>query len=361
MNLFIDIGHPAHVHYFKNLIKIFLKNGHRICVTARDKEMAHYLLEKNNISFINRAKGSNKIVGKFFYLFRANIKLLKLSKKFKPDIFLSFTSPYAAHVSKIIGKPHISFDDTEHAKLGILFFAPFTESILTPKCFTKDFGKKHIRFDGYMELCYLHPNYFKPDQSILKLLNVQRDEKYVVLRFVSWKANHDIGHNGLSLENKILAVKEFSKFAKVFISSEGKLPETLEKYRINIPPERMHDALAFTELLFGESSTMASECSILGTPSIFIDNDGRGYTFDQEKKYNLVYNFTESAEDQQKAIAKGIEILKSGKSNGNYKVNSLRLIKENIDVTAFMVWYIENYPESDRIMKQNPDYQYRFK
>jgi uncharacterized protein len=361
MRIFIDIGHPAHVHYFKNAINILENKGHEFLITARNKDVAISLLKYNKFKFYNRGKGANGILGKFFYLFRANIKLLKLAKKFKPDIFLSFTSPYVAQVSKIIGKPHISFDDTEHAKLGILSFAPFTESILTPKCFTKDFGKKHIRFDGYMELCYLHPNYYKPDQSILNLLNVQKDEKYVILRFVSWKANHDIGHKGLLLENKILAVKEFSKYAKVFVSSEGKLPETLDKYHIDIPPERMHDALAFTELLFGESSTMASECSILGTPSIFIDNDGRGYTFEQEKSYSLVHNFTESAEDQRKAIAKGIEILKSGKSHGNFKASSLRLINDKIDVNRFMVWYIENYPKSDKIMKDNPDYQYRFK
>jgi hypothetical protein len=37
------------------------------------------------------------------------------------------------------------------------------------------------------------------------------------------------------------------------------------------------------------------------------------------------------------------------------------MIKDKIDVTAFMVWFIENYPESKRIMKENPDYQYKFK
>jgi hypothetical protein len=35
--------------------------------------------------------------------------------------------------------------------------------------------------------------------------------------------------------------------------------------------------------------------------------------------------------------------------------------KEKIDVTAFMVWFIENYPESVKVIKENPDYQHRFK
>lgn len=32
-----------------------------------------------------------------------------------------------------------------------------------------------------------------------------------------------------------------------------------------------------------------------------------------------------------------------------------------IDVTAFMVWFVENYPQSAKIMKENPNFQNRFK
>jgi hypothetical protein len=37
------------------------------------------------------------------------------------------------------------------------------------------------------------------------------------------------------------------------------------------------------------------------------------------------------------------------------------MLKEKIDVTAFLVWFIENYPESVRIMREDPDYQEKFK
>ena len=36
-------------------------------------------------------------------------------------------------------------------------------------------------------------------------------------------------------------------------------------------------------------------------------------------------------------------------------------MEEKIDVTDFMVWFIENYPESNRIVKKDPNYQYNFK
>ena len=38
-----------------------------------------------------------------------------------------------------------------------------------------------------------------------------------------------------------------------------------------------------------------------------------------------------------------------------------KMLADKIDVTAFMVWLIENYPESVKIMKKNPDYQLRFR
>jgi len=37
------------------------------------------------------------------------------------------------------------------------------------------------------------------------------------------------------------------------------------------------------------------------------------------------------------------------------------MLADKIDVTAFFVWFIENYPDSAKIMKENPDYQYKFK
>jgi hypothetical protein len=37
------------------------------------------------------------------------------------------------------------------------------------------------------------------------------------------------------------------------------------------------------------------------------------------------------------------------------------MLKEKIDLTAFLTWLIEEYPLSREIIMNNPDYQYRFK
>jgi len=38
-----------------------------------------------------------------------------------------------------------------------------------------------------------------------------------------------------------------------------------------------------------------------------------------------------------------------------------KFLETKIDATGFLIWFIENYPQSAKIMKENPDYQYRFK
>ena len=58
-----------------------------------------------------------------------------------------------------------------------------------------------------MENTYLHPNYFKPSVKILKKLNLSVEERYVVLRLVSWDASHDVGQKGFSLKTLINLVE----------------------------------------------------------------------------------------------------------------------------------------------------------
>ena len=44
--------------------------------------------------------------------------------------------------------------------------------------------------------------------------------QFSIVRFVSWGAGHDIGHKGLSTEDKVQIVDELSRHTRVLISSE---------------------------------------------------------------------------------------------------------------------------------------------
>ena len=344
--ILIDIGHPAHVHYFKNLIKILKNKGHKFCIISRDKDVAHSLLKTYNISFISRGKGAKSFLGKFLYLFRANYIIYKAAKSFNPDIFLSFASPYAAQVSWLLKKHHIAFTDTEHAKLGNFAFSKFSKTIVTPECLPVDFGLKHIKFNGYMELSYLHPNYFKGDDLIHKVLGLGKKDKYVLLRFVSWDASHDYGMKGLTYDLKVEMVQKLSKHCKVFISSEQKLPEVLKKYQIKISPYKIHDVLKYCSLFIGEGATMASECAVLGVPAIYLNEIECSTCSEQQHKYDLLYNFRSF----NGVVDKALRILDE-KDRKKYRKKSDTMIKSKVDVTKFMVKLVEDFPDSIKDFK----------
>lgn len=360
MRILIDIVHPAHVHLTKNFAHEMESRGHQVLVTCRQKEFIVQLLEAENLQFVSLGNKYTTTVKKAWGLLRFVYKIWSISLRFKPDVYLSHGSMYAAFVSFLRRKPHISFEDTYNME-QIRLYRPFTDVILTgdyPHPLLSP--KREVRMAGYHGLAYLHPNRFNPDESVLDELGVRKGEKYVVIRFVAWNASHDIGHTGISEENKRKAVEEFSKQARVFISSEKKLPDSLEKYRLPTHPAKIHHVIAFASLVFGESSSMAEEAAMLGVPSIFLDNESRWYTKDIEKKYQLIYNLTESEADQKKAIQLGTSIL-STTDSFQWKDKARTMLEEKIDVTAFVSWFIENYPESRKIMKTNPEYQYRFK
>jgi predicted glycosyltransferase len=238
----------------------------------------------------------------------------------------------------------------------IVLYRPFTKVIITPDILPEKLGKKQIRYKSYHEIAYLHPNYFKPDDTIYEYLRISKSVKFCILRFVSWNATHDFGNKGIPKDDIVTIIKLLSKHFRIFISSESELSADLHEYKISIPPERMHDALFYASLFVGEGATMASESGVLGTTAVYINSIRRSYCEDQEK-FGLVYNF----QDSKKAIFKIRDLVSHAEKLVNQKESRKSLLKEKIDLTAFLVWFIEKYPLSASIMKNNPDYQFKFR
>ena len=345
MKILIDVNHPAHVHQFKNAIKILKANGHEILVTARNKEVTLDLLDRFGIKYVEVGRSKKNNVSKAIEMFRIDYRLYRLAKTFNPDILIGGVgNVYVAHVSTVINKPCILFNDTEHAVLQNLLSYPFASVICTPSCYNKDLGKKQIRYNGYHELAYLHPNYFTPNPAVLDEIGLGEDDTFIILRFVSWNASHDIGQHGI--QDRTALVRELEKYGQVFITSEGRLDGGLAKYQIKVAPEKMHDLLYYATLLYGESATMASECAVLGTHAIYCDFAGRGYTDEEEEKYGLVYNFKLDEGSIRSSLEKAVELLGDNNLKSVGRKKREKLLADKIDVTAFMVEFIENYPES---------------
>jgi len=356
LNILIDIGHPADFHLFRNYAKEMQSRGHTILFTARQKEFEKELLKSYGFNYQCFGRPFKSAPGKVWGMAYFSFRMLLVALKFKPDQFVSHGSFYACLVSVLLRKPHISTEDTGNME-QVRLYRPLTNVILVPHSFHLELGKKQLRYPGNHELAYLHPRRFQPDPSIRKALGMEEGQPYVLLRFVGWHASHDMGHRGLSEASKLKAVQEFSRYARVFISSEKPLSPELAPFRLPLPPEKIHDVIAFSSMVYGESATMASEAAVLGVPAIYLDNTGRCYTREEEKKYGLVFNFTESLHDQEESIRKGCILLRSLPYGNVWQEKRNLLLSEMMDVTAFLCWFSEQWPQSDKICRQD---DYRF-
>jgi len=331
--ILFDIGHPADVHFFKNLMREMEKKGHEIIITARKKESTFQLLDYYNFEFIDLGENKKGLFRKAIGLTQIDSKLYRISKKFKPDILTGFASPYITHVGKLLGKKSILFNDTEHAKLNNRLSIPYSDYFITPSSFREDYGEKHIRFDGYKELAYLHPNWYKDEKYVLKDLDIKKNEEYFILRLVSWQASHDVGYTGASKEDILKLINTLEKIGRVILSSEY-YDKDFEEYYIKVHPAKIHTLMNHSTMYIGEGATMATEAAVLGKPSLFVSPlmGKLGYVEELEKKYGLLFSFKTMAE----SLNKIKDVLESDfTKQWNEKKN--RMLDEKIDVTKFMI------------------------
>lgn len=347
MRIIIDIGHPAHVHLFKNMAWKLLKNGHNILFTLREKEFETELLHSYGFQYKSFGRKYSSMFGKLAGLLKFDYLETITALKFKPDLFLSHGSIYAAHASAILRKPHIALEDTGNWE-QIALYRPFSNAILSPDIIGENLGSKHILYPGYHELAYLHPRYFSADPSIYRLLEIPEHSPFAILRFIGWNATHDIGKSGFSSKFKNEIINHLSSKMKVFLSSEKKSNDEFSAYYINIPPEHMHDALSFATLYVGEGTTMAAEAAVLGTPSFYVSNV-RGQNCEDLEKYGLAFNFRNS----DGVIKKIDEVLGLPNVKQEWQLRKERVLSEKIDLTAFLCWFLENYPQSFQIARDD--------
>jgi hypothetical protein len=353
VRIVVDINHPGQVHYFKNFIRDVRQHGHEVLVTASEKEITFRLLREYGLDFVPLGSYGGTLASKALNIPRLDLKMYAAVRKFRPDVFLGFGSIKNAHVSRLMRKPAIAFDDTEPSPVEHALYVPFTDTILTPACFRKDFGPKHIRYDGYIELAYLHPNYFRPDPAVLDLAGLGKDEPYSVLRFVGWNAANDIGRTGFDLATKRRAVRELEKHGRVFISSELPLPTDLEPYRLRTPPGLIHHLLAFARLLVCDSGTMTTEAALLGTPVVHFDTIGQsfGNFAELEQRYGLVCNIA----SPEQALDRALTLVARPGLKDEWRAKREAMLKEKIDVNAFMVRFVEQYPASFAACREQGD------
>lgn len=289
MRIALSIEHPAWAYQFKNIIEKNNHDGGESLVLAVDKDGSLQLLKSFGIKYVLRADSTGKnIFDKTALFTKLCIMYTKDIIKFKPDILIGRASPMMAIAAFLTHRPHVIFEDTEVSKFSLWICKIFSTYIITPSPFLTDLGKKQIRMPIYKELFYLHRREFTPDTSILELYGIERSKPYVIVRFVSWNASHDVGMHGLSDGEKVEFVRKLSSIVKVYISSESDLPKALMGYRLNAAYEVIHHILYYATIVISEGASMASEAAVLGTHSFYLNEIESGTTKEQEEKYQLL-------------------------------------------------------------------------
>ncbi|MGH7176073.1 MAG: DUF354 domain-containing protein, partial [Tepidisphaeraceae bacterium] len=271
MRVLIDINHPAHVHFFRNPLKILKERGHEILITSRMKECALDLLDeldlKHQILSSQAGRGMLALTRELVVRDRA---LYKAARSFEPDIMAAIGGVAIAHVGAFARIPSLVFYDTENARLQNAISYPLASCVIVPECYRAWVPDgRHIRYPGYHELSYLHPKYFTPDRDRALANGLDPDRETFLLRLVSWQASHDIGERGWSAELLEKLVEWLSQRGCVVISAEGMLPERYQPLRYRGRVSELHHVMAYCRALIGESATMASECAVLGIPSVY--------------------------------------------------------------------------------------------
>jgi predicted glycosyltransferase len=362
MNILIDIGHPAHVHLFKNLYFELTNRGHRLLVTVKLIPEAIKLLDFYKINYINIGKKPVSIKKKIIKQLWFNFKILSIVKKNKIDLGIG-TSFSLAHVSKISKMKSIILDDDDDdvEPLFVKYAHNFCDTLLSPEVLK---GKRKrtdtIFYRGFHELAYLHPNRFMPDSSVLKEIGLAIYDDFFVLRFNAFRAYHDKGVYGLSSNQKKELIKMLEPKGKIFISSEGNIEPEFKKFQLKLSFDKIHSLLYYAKLFITDSQTMASEAAILGTPTVRLNSLVGKLTYleYEEQSYKMVYNF--KPQHFEKLVLKVNELIGDPKLKIKFNERRIKFIKNHIDVTSFLVWFIENYPNSVKVMKENHTYQDKF-
>ncbi|GHT31082.1 hypothetical protein FACS189434_00170 [Bacteroidia bacterium] len=361
-NIGIFLGHPAHFHLFKNVAKNLSQHGQNVFFVIKQKDILEKLLQDEGLTYTKIREGrSNGKLGLVRSVLQMERGMYRFIKKNQIDILAGSTLTFATRVFTAAKVFEVGEDDVAVVPMMANLTFPFANEILTPEvCDNGRWNKKSVKYNSYQELAYLHPNHFTPDESVVKKY-FSAEKPYFILRFAKLTAHHDAGIQGINTEIAQKIIDILKPHGDIYITAERELEPQFEQYRIKINPLDMHNVMAFASLYIGDSQTMAAEAGVLGVPFVrFNDFVGRiGYLEELENHYNLGFGIR--TKDVEKLYSTINELVTLQNRKEVFAERCQKMLSEKIDYAKFLTWFIENYPESKQIMKQNPDYQYNFK
>ncbi|OIB59295.1 DUF354 domain-containing protein [Natrialba sp. SSL1] len=339
MDIVITIQHAANVHFFKHVVGELESAGHDVFVFAREKGVVGELLDAYEIDHELLCGEPRGWLGLGLTQLCYEARLLRRTRAIDPDYILTSHGIAATHVGTLVGAESHVYIDTETAiNGGNRLTIPFTDVLYTPDSFRETYDAEHVRYPGYHELAYLHPDRFDPDPDRLRAHGVDPDERYAVLRLGAWNGNHDIGKQGISAAGRHEIVDELATDGRVFVADEGDGPLPTGAEPLPVPPADFHHLLAFADLVVGEVATTTLEAGLLGTPTVrispFAGSSEMG-KFRELAEYGLVRSF--HTDHETTAIRELTRLYRDPSAASNWADRREALLATKIDVTQYIL------------------------
>ncbi len=274
MKIWFDVLTPKQVLFSEPIIKR-LRKKHRVICTSRQYREVNQLakMRKINLIFAGRHGGTERSKKLKASLDRMN-ELIKIIKKFSPDVAVSFCSPEATRISFGLGIKHIAFCDSPHAEAVMKISVPLVDRLLIPWIISKKeflkYGISAEKITSYkaIDASVIIKN--KSNNSTLKKFKVMK-KKTILIRPYESQASY-ANYKETSMISIIQQISKLSNYNILLLTRNFEQTKKLKtkfgkKIRVlNIVNN--NKILSFTDVFVGSGGTMTAEAALRGIPTI---------------------------------------------------------------------------------------------
>jgi hypothetical protein len=358
--------HPAKYHLFRATINKLKTQGHKVDVIITGRDILEDLVLKEGWEYTKIFPAGRKIKGLHVYISASIFLILTIVKLFK----LTFGKKYELFVSddlitfigrlKRIPSIFVTDDDLSAVPESWILMASSSYIFAPYICDLGKYNSKKLGYYGYKSLAHLHPNHFKPNQNLVKGIPFPQ-EKYFFIRTVSATSTHDVGKRGLSDDVLREIIPLLKQKGTVVLNSERKLPFDLQPYVVDFNKNDVAHYLYFANMFISDSTTMCAEAAVLGTPALEFDDwyaDFKQY-HELNGVYGLLFGF--GTNEVTKLKEKISELLSMNNLDEEFQKRRSKMLSEKIDVSAFLIWLVGDYPANAKKYLENHEIQNMYK
>jgi uncharacterized protein len=323
MAVIIGIAHYPHVNFFKNAIHELQRKKIEVKLVVQPRGNLTTLVEHEiGLPYDSIGHHRSGLFKKALNLATNEIKTYAYLRKNGCDVVTGTCGGIElTHSAFILRKPSIIFEDDVEQRLVYDLYKNFASRIVVPDHVLAR-GRNLLKYSGFKELAYLHPNHFTPKENVLKEFGLKPD-KYVFIREVSNTTTNYYRLKEGSLINICPDLKNMG--FDIILSLENKqLKSVYEKY-CNIlaePVSDIHSLMHYAAFTIASGDSMSRESCLVGTPAIYTGGRIMSINTALEKKGCFF-----RCEPDKEKILNTISII----TRNNVKVKTTQVIKDAIN------------------------------